>query len=98
MLWEEYGLQTGNHHYHAILKVGRQYRKRVDAAANFLRTKAQLDVKPHVEVCRSVEAALDYRLTKAKREAWQKWCAVEGGQPRFFRHDPNRWLEPKEVK
>lgn len=23
---------------------------------------------------------------------------MEGGQPRFFRHDPNKWLEPKEAK
>lgn len=81
--WEERGKNTGNVHWHGIIKLERKHRKRFTQFKQWLVELAQLKAEPHVEACRNIAAAIGYKDKKEKKEAWIKWCG-EGPEPSFF--------------
>lgn len=83
MFWEERGLTTGNPHLHGILVYKSDFRTRCAAVANALCDTLGLAVRPHVEPCKDIVAAVAYRDKASKKEAWVKWNNEPGAVPFF---------------
>lgn len=81
--WEERGTHTGNPHYHGILVFKTEARTRCAAVANALIDTLGIQVRPHIEPLKDLQAAVQYRDKPEKAEAWAKWV-TDGSLPAFF--------------
>lgn len=91
-IWEERGHETGNPHLHGVLIFKTSSRKRPPQVANLLVDCCSLQVRPHVEICRSVPAAMAYRDKPEKAQAWEQF-GDPSRQPLFFRAGERLALE-----
>lgn len=82
--WEERGFDTGNIHWHGIIKLPTSQRKRFQQFKQWLVELAQLKAEPHVEACRSIIAAIKYKDKPEKSQAWAKWSGDGTAEPAFF--------------
>ncbi|APG55845.1 Rep1 [Circular ssDNA virus sp.] len=78
--WEEVGTTTGNPHWHGIVKLTRKMRP-LQFKQWLLRLVPSMP-DPHVEVCRNIKAAAEYKDKTGKKEAWVR--AGVGREPAFF--------------
>ena len=81
--WEERGHDTGNAHWHGIFVLTRQHRMRPQQFKAWLLSLVEELPEPHVEECKSIKAAAEYRDKPGKAEAWQKWAGTQR-EPAFF--------------
>lgn len=81
--WEERGKDTGNPHWHGIFVLTRQHRMRPLQFKAWLQSLLEELPEPHVEVCKNIAAAAEYRDKPGKAEAWQKWQG-NTREPAFF--------------
>lgn len=80
--WEEVGTTTGNPHWHGVFKFTDKKRMRLLQFKQWLLRLVPSLPDPHVEVCRSIKAAIEYKDKTGKKEAWVK--AEVGRDPAFF--------------
>ena len=79
--WEEIGTTTGNPHWHGVIKLTKRRMRLLQFKQWLLQLVPRLP-DPHVEACRSIKAAIEYKDKTAKKEAWIR--AEVGRDPAFF--------------
>jgi len=83
-IWEEYGTESGNHHYHAIVQIPKKNRTRCDTFANKLMNELNLLVRPHAEGLGDFKKAVEYRHKLEKRDAFKRFCPDPNRDAHFF--------------
>ena len=72
-IWEEYGTESGNHHYHAIVQIPHKDRTRCDTFANKL--DEQLGLTSYTTPRGlGTSKAVEYRHKLEKRDAFKRFC------------------------
>lgn len=92
MFWQEIGQETGNMHWHGIVKIGPKKMRPLQFKNWFCQLFEEDWPEPRVEKCRSLKAAIEYRDEAGKAEAWQAYREnagindpqQEGYDPAFF--------------
>lgn len=90
--WEERGHDNGNPHWHGIVELHRNSRMRPLQFTEWLISTCNLNTRPHVEICRNLKQAAEYRDKQGKAELWKQY-ETSGRDPYFFRIDPDKLLE-----
>ena len=83
-IWEEYGTENGNHHYHAIIQIPKKDRTRCATFAKQLKADLGLLVQPDTEPLGDFKKAVEYRHKLEKRDAFKRFCPNPERDAHFF--------------
>jgi len=83
-IWEEYGTQNGNHHYHAIVQIPNKNKTTCSGFAKRLKADLGLLVQPDTERLGDFKKAVEYRHKLEKRDAFKRFCPNPERDAHFF--------------